>query len=119
MSRVEEALKRALEPSVAVAPRRARPVELTSPLDQFSGEGSSPTHAADASEPQTDLLERPSGRIKSVSPLFDIPRWVRPTPNPPPRTIFRQKPPRRVPVAPSLLVHRDVPLIGRDQAIGL
>ena len=69
----------------------------------------------DASEPQTDLMMRPPPRMKSVSPLFDIPRWVRPTPLPPPRTLFRQKPPRRVPVAPSLLQHRDVPLIGRDQ----
>src|SRR4029453_19290966 len=65
--------------------------------------------------PQTDLVMRGPPRIKSVSPLFDIPRWVRPTPLPPPRHLFRQKPPRRVPIAPSLLVHRDVPLIGREQ----
>jgi serine/threonine protein kinase/tetratricopeptide (TPR) repeat protein len=69
----------------------------------------------DASEPQTDVIERKTSRIESVSPLFDIPRWYRPSPVPPPRVLFRQKPPRRVPVAPSLLVHRDVPLIGRDQ----
>jgi capsular exopolysaccharide synthesis family protein len=63
MSRVDEALKRALELPVPVGPRRPRPADFTSPLDQFAGEVVSPPPP-------------PTGELQAVRPVVPAPSFV-------------------------------------------
>ncbi len=43
-----------------------------------------------------------------------VPRWHRPDAVPPPERLFHVHLPRRVPQTPALLMHREIPLIGRQ-----
>jgi len=53
-----------------------------------------------------------------LTPL-DVPVWHRPPPRPMPRSLVRQPMPKRLSSAPSLLVHREVPLVGRNGELDL
>jgi serine/threonine protein kinase len=53
-----------------------------------------------------------------LTPL-DVPAWHRPAPRPMPRTLVRPPTPKRLSNAASLLVHREIPMVGRDRELDL
>ncbi|MDP6933760.1 MAG: serine/threonine-protein kinase, partial [Myxococcota bacterium] len=64
----------------------------------------------------TDVLTNPVG-FRPGPNVNGVPEWNRPRPTPPPSQVPQLHQPRRVPLAPTLLVHREIPMVGRNEAL--
>ncbi len=67
---------------------------------------------------RAEALGNPGGR-QPRPPELGVPPWFRPPPAPVPPALSRVRPRRRVPQAPSLLIHREIELVGRDPELEL
>lgn len=94
---------RALE-ALPDAPAATRPPGFVPPVP---GPG-------EVSEPHAD---NPAG-VPAVAPAPGVPAWNRPPVRIPPEALPRPARVGRVPQAPSLLVHREIRLVGRERELG-
>lgn len=105
--RVPAGLDEVLLPMLAYD-RRARFDEASDALRALQSLPPAMPEDAPAARPHN-----PAGRPEATPP--GVLPWNRPAPRAPPRSRPRAHLPRRAPLAPTLLPHREIPLIGREE----